>query len=756
MSKDFITVAAHRRAFPKRKFADGGASDDRPDLVILAKQGLSPEKAPGLPPRMKGEQMFGPESEVNTGNATPATIIRADDDAPRWEERKPSVLGEMMNTAADRVQAAHDDARAAAAIKAFHDRAPGKRFAIGGAYRTPDQQRADRERAYGFDPVSSYSMGADPAEEAAPAVLPSSVPLVSSRGSAARDADSSTAPTPAATSTAQAPYAGPVTIDTGAARGAGAANSPAPPRPFDWRAIAQGAVKAQQNAGSAAAASPVGALAALAGGALGVYLKRRKDAKNAATDKSISDSAARRTAGDSGASRSGSDIGTDASAADAANADDLEGVDLSGLVPEWGPDMAGSGFAQGGEVGPSTVQQRRARPMRPSAPGPGIGTLGAAPAGGSMQGLPPGVGGPTANQGMMPNPAQLQALRSAQMGQIGAAGGPPPGPPPGGPGSQFGGPPPGGPPPGGASMGPMAGPPPGGPGPQFGPPPGGPPPGGPPPGMNPFMAAQMGGAPPPPGPGGAPSAQALQQQMLAPGGMFGGPPPGGPPPGGPPPGGAQFGAMAPGGPNPQAAQQMAQQQALQAALAQQAQLGRPPGMATGGAVDVEGDSPRVKGKRDRQWGDAGKPAEDLPPEKKAKGGKVKHKAPFGKGAPPKKKVPPVPMVTDEDMDAPPPPTLAAAGPAGPPAGPPPGPPPAAPPPGMNKGGKCDDKMAKGGGVEQKGKTKGKVVKMADGGVAKVRRGFPNTLKKPAKRMAKGGSVRGCGVASKGKKFSGIY
>lgn len=45
--------------------------------------------------------------------------------------------------------------------------------------------------------------------------------------------------------------------------------------------------------------------------------------------------------------------------------------------------------------------------------------------------------------------------------------------------------------------------------------------------------------------------------------------------------------------------------------------------------------------------------------------------------------------------------------------------------------------------------------MAAGGVAKLRRGFPKTNSKP-KRMAKGGSVRGCGVATKGKKFSGVY
>ena len=169
------------------------------------------------------------------------------------------------------------------------------------------------------------------------------------------------------------------------------------------------------------------------------------------------------------------------------------------------------------------------------------------------------------------------------------------------------------------------------------------------------------------------------------------------------------------------------------------------GMAKGGAVqDIEGDSPQVKGKRVRVWGDVGKPAEDLPPEKKAKGGAIKRRAPFGKGKAKVKAKVPVPMVTDDDM-------------GDPPAPPPPAPPVAAPapamapapagPPGMAKGGKCEEKMAEGGAACDK---------MAAGGVAKLRRGFPNTVKKPAKRMAKGGSVRGCGVAQRGKGFSGVY
>lgn len=52
---------------------------------------------------------------------------------------------------------------------------------------------------------------------------------------------------------------------------------------------------------------------------------------------------------------------------------------------------------------------------------------------------------------------------------------------------------------------------------------------------------------------------------------------------------------------------------------------------------------------------------------------------------------------------------------------------------------------------------GECDKMAAGGAAKVRRGFPNTNKAPkAQKLAKGGSVRGSGVAQRGTSFSGIY
>ena len=104
----------------------------------------------------------------------------------------------------------------------------------------------------------------------------------------------------------------------------------------------------------------------------------------------------------------------------------------------------------------------------------------------------------------------------------------------------------------------------------------------------------------------------------------------------------------------------------------------------------------------------------------AKGGKVKagivHRKPKEKKAEPS---------TD----------IAYQGDAAPPA--PPVPPPAAGPiPAMKKGGSCD--------------------KMAMGGIAKARKGFPNTEKLSKKKMAKGGKVRGCGIASKGTSFSGIY
>jgi hypothetical protein len=378
---------------------------------------------------------------------------------------------------------------------------------------------------------------------------------------------------------------------------------------------------------------------------------------------------------------------------------------------------------------------------------------------------------------------------------------------------QFSGMPGGAPPPGGLPPGPPPGamPPGGGMPPQLaGIGPGGPP--GPPPGMAlgpPAMAPPPGAMPPGGGPGG-PNPQLMAALQARAGMPPGGPPPGMPPGMMPPPG--IGGPMGPGGPPPGAmgppqgdprAQMASMAQMLQArggggptltgpdatnaAIARSgmspagfqqwllAQGGAPvPGLPQGGAPapafkkggavalqDKEGDSPPVKAKRERVWGDAGKPAEDLPPEAKAKGGAIiKRRRPVAKGEDKgdkttKKKLP-VPMVTDEDMGTAPPPIAAA---AAAPAAPPPGPPPL---------------MKKGGEVKGKGETKaeeasenpavkeaekkahgGSCDKMAIGGVAKVRRGFPDTNKKP-KKMAEGGVVRGCGAATKGKNFSGIY
>ena len=140
MSKDFVTVSTHRRAFPKRKFADGGASTDssRPDLVILAKQGLSPSKPPGMPPRVIQEHLLGDWSGVDTGGGGVRPVERAGEDLPGRPGG--SVLSQMMDTSADRVQTAHDNARAAAALKAFHDLAPSKHLADGGPSSGPDTE----------------------------------------------------------------------------------------------------------------------------------------------------------------------------------------------------------------------------------------------------------------------------------------------------------------------------------------------------------------------------------------------------------------------------------------------------------------------------------------------------------------------------------------------------------------------------------------------------------------------------------------
>jgi hypothetical protein len=68
-----------------------------------------------------------------------------------------------------------------------------------------------------------------------------------------------------------------------------------------------------------------------------------------------------------------------------------------------------------------------------------------------------------------------------------------------------------------------------------------------------------------------------------------------------------------------------------------------------------------------------------------------------------------------------------------------------------KGGECPPegkKMARGGKAKD-------AECMAAGGAAKQRKGYPNTTP-PPKGMASGGKVRGCGIATKGCNFSGIY
>jgi hypothetical protein len=72
--------------------------------------------------------------------------------------------------------------------------------------------------------------------------------------------------------------------------------------------------------------------------------------------------------------------------------------------------------------------------------------------------------------------------------------------------------------------------------------------------------------------------------------------------------------------------------------------------------------------------------------------------------------------------------------------------------------KCGTKkMAKGGGIEHKGKTKGKQVKMAMGGMpqqaaGRMPQGMPQQVPQGMPMMKKGGSVskRADGIATKGK------
>lgn len=210
----------------------------------------------------------------------------------------------------------------------------------------------------------------------------------------------------------------------------------------------------------------------------------------------------------------------------------------------------------------------------------------------------------------------------------------------------------------------------------------------------------------------------IQQQLAQRRGMAGGPPmqggPGGPPPGagmqGMPPGGPPQG-MPPGGggqmgPMQGGPQANPQQMAQLAAMMQARGAAPPTGMARGG---------RVKG------GFKAGPAENVP-EPKKKVAAVKRRAP-----------PPPPV--EEAPDVPPP---AAAAPMG-------------APPGLKKGGKLK-RAAKKPIRKNKG---GACEKMAAGGAMKVRRGFPNVKAAP-KKYAAGGKIRGCGAATKGTRFQGIF
>jgi len=257
------------------------------------------------------------------------------------------------------------------------------------------------------------------------------------------------------------------------------------------------------------------------------------------------------------------------------------------------------------------------------------------------------------------------------------------------------------------------------------------------------------------------------------------------------------------------------------------------GMARGGEVRQDGDTEAKKLRPDRQWGDISRTAEDVPePIKKAKGGVLKRKPPKVKVARIPKKDKPVstPNPYDYEDDEGTAPPVVGGGPASLPAAAAAPPPPPPGPPGMKKGGKwIADAIKKPGALHKdlhvpKNKTipegklakaakkKGKVgerarlaekleamrknkggkceaEKMAAGGVAKVRRGFPDVSVKKAPQhdrvsavskgevkggkagarrgiakkgdrfqgtYAKGGKVRGCGIATKGCNFSGIY
>jgi hypothetical protein len=220
-----------------------------------------------------------------------------------------------------------------------------------------------------------------------------------------------------------------------------------------------------------------------------------------------------------------------------------------------------------------------------------------------------------------------------------------------------------------------------------------------------------------------------------------------------------------------------------------------PPFAKGGEVDVEGDSPAKKAVPHRQFGRLAETIPGAPPVKKARGGRAaltrRPRMPAVSIAIAKKKASPtIPTPPPDYDDTTPTGASMAMGPAPGMMG--------AAAPGMAKGGKWIQgaikkpgalhaqlgvpqgekiparKLAaaagKGGKLGQRarlaqtlkglGKSKGgkcddKDMKMAAGGAAKQRKGYPNT-QAPPKRLAAGGTVRGCGIATKGCKFEGIY
>jgi hypothetical protein len=661
-----------------RRFQSGGPASNRPDLLMLARQGIAPRTPPGMPPRVVSEQMFGPSSTISAGGK-PSEVIRTDEDPVRWDEvpMQGSVLAEMMNRSANRVQAAHDDAIAAAARQVAHEayqqglRAAATQRRRGG----PIQEGSEKMRIQGgrrrFQTGGVNPIMQNRLRRAAPAM-----------------------PAPPVTA-APAQYA-PATIN-----GASLSNLPVPAAP------AQYAPATINGASLSNLPVPPGVTRTDAAPGIDYQQFLRQVAPWAGQGNPLAASQAARAA-QSGA--------------------------LGGGAPM--PSLTGAGGAPG--LNPAAIQAAAAQRFA-GAPG------GAAPMPAPMPGGMLAQGNPFAG-GMPPVPPGGMPM-----------GGPPGGMPMGGP-------------PGGMPMG----------GPPGGMPMGGGPPGGMP----------MGGAPgtmtPIQNPGAAAYGQWLQQQMARAQNA-------------PQLTSANSGWIAPNAPagfqNPQPTPQQ-----LQSIAADRARiLAANPGLAGAGMGFA-------KGGRVRKFNPTAAAPENLVTHpgavKKAKGGVLRRKPPKVK----LKAKPPVstPSPYDYEDDGAPAP-VPASGPSGAPmmAGAPDG------GMGMAKGGKwiqgaikhpgalhkqlgvpqgkkipagklakaakAPGKLgqrarlaetlkglhkAKGGAcVTDKDKDKmakgGKCDQMAAGGAAKQRKGFPNTTA-PPKRLAEGGKVRGCGIATKGCRFSGVY